>query len=230
MGSPVFARGRYQQVQRAPVNPIDKSTVISILPKRIVEVKPTIQPGRFIIESGSYANPSILVVGSSSWWKELEDNQPMLEIINPSNLVADSIVRDYCNGLLACDMGDSMPGLFYIPGNITVQTLKKEYQPLLDKAQERQKKWYFTLIKMADALWSRSSGNPLSISDDMRLAARELGSNTKEWLKDYQNIEMIRCVACGALRNPAYPVCQACNRVIDLELAKKLNVSVQVVQ
>ena len=32
---------------RAPVNPMDKSTVVSILPKHISERKATIQPGIF---------------------------------------------------------------------------------------------------------------------------------------------------------------------------------------
>ena len=96
---------------RAPVNPLDKSTVISILPKPISERKATIQPGMFELPPGTFENPSILVVGTSSWWREVDENQPLLEIPVSSVQVADSIVRDYCNGLLACDMAEKMPGI-----------------------------------------------------------------------------------------------------------------------
>ena len=54
---------------RAPINPLDKSTVVSILPKQISERKITIQPGIFEISPGSFDNPAILVVGPSSWWR-----------------------------------------------------------------------------------------------------------------------------------------------------------------
>lgn len=212
-----------RRTNRAPVNPLDRSTVVSIYPREIDEIKHTIEPGRFIISPGSYDRPATLVVTPSSWWKELEEDQPLLEITNSSIQVANSIVKDYCNGLLACNMSDSMPGLFFIPGEIPVVELKGKHKGHLDRARDNQKRWYANLVKMADALWARSNGNPLTISDDMRLAARELGFNTKEWLQDFQNVEMVRCVACGAMRNPAYPVCQSCHAIVDTEAAKKLN-------
>ena len=105
---------------RAPVNPMDKSTVVSILPKQIYERKITIQPGVFEIKPGTFENPAILVVGPSSWWREVDIEQPLLEIPVSSIQVADSIVTDYCNGLLACNMDTLMPGLFYLPGEFTV--------------------------------------------------------------------------------------------------------------
>lgn len=207
---------------RAPVNPLDKSTVVSILPKLISERKATIQPGVFELAPGTYENPSILVVGTSSWWKEVDENQPLLEIPVSSVQVADSIVRDYCNGLLACNMADQMPGLFYVPGEFTVEKIKKEHSGMMTGAYGRQKKWFLELIRVADILWSRSNGNPLSISDDARMACKELNISQKPWLGDMQTMELIRCVACGALRNPAYPVCQSCHAVIDKKRAEEL--------
>jgi hypothetical protein len=196
---------------RGPVNPLDKSTVVSIFPKEIDEVKHTIQPGRFIISPGSYESPAILVVGPSSWWRDIDREQPLLEIPVSSIQIADSIVKDYCNGYLACNMGDCMPGLFYLPGEIKVEQLKKEFSNKVDAAQVKQKNWYSLLVKMADALWARSSGNPLAISDDMRLAARELNLITnKDWMKDFTMVNMVRCKACGALKNPEYPICATC--------------------
>ena len=207
---------------RAPINPLDKSTVVSILPKLIDETKHTIQPGRFIIPPGSYDKPALLVVGSSSWWKETDEGQPMLEIPHSSIQIADSIVKDYCNGILACNMGDTMPGLFYVPGNYDIEKLKKEYKKELDEALVRQRNWYSELVKLGDILWARSNGNPLTISEDMRLAANELNLTNKEWLRDVQIMELVRCKACGSLKNPAYPICPTCKAIDNPELAKKL--------
>lgn len=210
---------------RATVNPLDKSTVVSILPKKISERKATIQPGVFEIEAGSYEKPSILVVGTSSWWREVDENQPLLEIPVSSVQIADSIVRDYCNGLLACNMADMMPGLFYLPGEYTVQKVKTEHPALLIKAKENQKRWFLEIIRVADILWSRSNGNPLSISNDARLACKELNITQKPWLGDQQTAELVRCVACGNLRNNQFPICATCKAIADPELAKKLGLT-----
>lgn len=199
---------------RGPVNPMDKSTIVSIFPKEINEVKVTIQPGRFILNPGSYENPSTLIVGPSSWWREFDEQQPLLEIPVSSIQIADSVVRDYCNGILACDMGASMPGLFYIPGEISLDDVRKKFKGELDKALAKQRTFYSTLLRLADALWARSSGNPLAISDDMRMAAREMNQTNKDWMKDFRMVEMVRCFACGSLKNPQYPVCASC-RAID---------------
>lgn len=210
---------------RAAINPLDKSTVVSILPKPLYERKATIQPGLFELKPGNFENPSILVVGPSSWWREVDEGQPLLEIPVSSIQIADSIVRDYCNGLLACNMSDQMPGLFYVPGEYALDRLKKEHMPLLLKAQASQKKWFFELVKFADILWSRSNGNPLSISDDARLACKELNIHNKPWLGDIQAMELVRCVACGSLRNPAFPVCQTCKAIADPVKAKELGLT-----
>ena len=210
---------------RAPVNPMDKTTVVSILPKWISERKATIQPGFFDIPPGNLENPSVLVVGPSSWWREVDENQPLLEIPVSSIQIADAIVRDYCNGLLACNMSDQMPGLFYVPGELTAARLKAEHLSLLVDAQTKQKKWFMELIRLADILWSRSNGNPLSISDDARLACREMNITQKPWLGDMQTAELVRCTACGSLRNSLFPVCPTCKAVVDSEKAGKLGIT-----
>lgn len=207
---------------RAPSNPMDKSTVVSIYPIPLKEKKVTLMPGRFNVPAGSYDKPSILVVGPSSWWKEVDENQPLLEIPVHSVLIAESIVNDYCKGLLKCNMQDAMPGLFSIVGEVTLDVIKTKYKALLDKANDNQKRWYTALVKEADTQWSRTNGNPIAISDLMRLAARELGQNTKEWLQDFQATETIRCVACGNMRNPLYPICPVCKTVVDKDKYTKL--------
>jgi hypothetical protein len=196
---------------RGPVNPLDKSTVVSIYPKYIDEEKVTIQPGRFIIQPGSIAKPTILVVGPSSWWREIDEEQPLLEIPTSSIQIADAIVRDYCSGLLACNMGDSMPGMFYVPGEHDVPSLLKSYSAEFAKAKKKQEKLWSNLVQLADMLWARSNGNPMAISEDMRIAARELNlTSVKDWMKDFTMVNMVRCKACGSLKNPEFPICATC--------------------
>jgi len=215
-----------RRTNRAPVNPMDKATVVSIFPRDVpAENKPTIQPGVFKVEYGTYEKPSCLIIGPSSWWKEIDENQPLLEITHSSIVVADSIVRDWANGITGCDMGENMPGWFFLPGEWTAAKLKAEKQSMLDEANRKQRNWFQVLVKMADGMWARSNGNPLTISDEMRLAARELNLVNKDWLADAQVMELVRCKACGHLGNPLYPVCSNCKAITDTVKAKELGLT-----
>lgn len=207
-----------------PTNPMDKCTIISIFNKRIHEEKVTIQPGKYTIAPGTIAKPSLLVVGTASWWKEIDEEQPLLEIPNSSIQVADAIVRDYCNGLLGCNMVNAMPGLFFVPGNHNLDAIRKNYSRELEKATVKQIQWYKNLIRLADGLWARTNGNPLVIHDDMRLAASELNDTQKDWMKDFTLAQTVRCDACGSPRNPNFPVCANCKAILDPARAKELGI------
>jgi hypothetical protein len=214
----------HRRVQRAPVNPLDVSTVVSIYPVDLDERKPTISPGRFILPKGSYTKPSILKVISSSWWRELDENQPLLEIPVSSVQVADSIIRDYSVGIFMCDMGEKRPGLFFIPGEFSVIDVMTKHKQLLELAHQRQTNWFHELVNAADILWARTNGNPLAIMDVMRLAARELGIKDKPWMSNFiaSQVVLDNCPACGSLVNKQYPVCNTCKTVIDKEKFEKL--------
>lgn len=209
---------------RAPVNPLDKSTIFSIYPVDIHEKKYTLQPGVFDLPGGSYENPSRLVIGPSSWWRELSTDEPLLEIPVSSIMVAESVVRDYANGLIECNMNDIMPGIFFIPGVITVETLRKDHKKILDFADQKQKNWYLKLIEMGDVLWARTQGNPLSISNDMRIAARALGKD-KDWMQNFNNVEVIRCKACQTMVNSSVIICPNCKVILDEVRFKALNLN-----
>lgn len=211
---------------RAAKNPLDKCTLVSIYPKDIEEYKPTIEPGRFCISAGTYDNPSTLIVGSSSWWKDTDADQPMLEMQRSSIEIVNSIITDYSNSMLGFS-GDSMPGLFFILGEHDVKDIKTNYKKKLDETKAKQDNWFRILVKLADSLWSRTNQNPLAIWEDMRLAARSLNLNDKAWLKDYQIAELVRCMACGGLKDPKYPVCPSCKNVdMSHPSAKDLKFSV----
>lgn len=223
LGFPGFAE-RNRRTIRAPINPMDKCTIVSIYPKNITEFKPTVQPPVFNIPAGTYEKPSTLIVEPGSWWREIDAEQPLLEIPIPSIVMADSIVRDYANGLLACNMGDAMPGLFYVQGPVKSEEVKLKHKVELDAAKIKQNNWYAALVKLADVMWSRTNGNPIAISDDMREAAKELGEQ-REWMRDFEKVGLVRCVACGNLRDPRFPICSTCKAIADPEMAKKLNLT-----
>lgn len=211
---------RVRMPMRAPINPIDKSTIVSIYPREITETKATMEPGTFTIPPGSIEKPSILVIGPSSWWKEIDEEQPLLEIPVNSVQVADSIVRDYCVGLLGSDSTSAGPGLFFVPGEKSLTEIKTEYKTLLEKAVIRQRKWFQNLVNIADMLWARTNGNPLTISDDARMGAHYLNLNEKPWIRDFTTVQMVNCKACGSLVNPMYPVCANCKAIVNDEAAK----------
>src|SRR5260370_6481651 len=212
---------------RAQTNPMDKCTIVSIFPKEINEEKITLFPGKFKIPAGSLENPGILVIGSSSWWKDYDFEQPLLEIVNSSIQVADSIIKDYCNSMPGSNSGDTVPGLFFVLGGHNILEIKMKYKKKLEEAEMKQNNWYRVLVRLADTLWARTAGNPLAIWDEMRLAARSLNLNDKPWLKDYQQAELSRCAACGSMRNAAYPICPTCKSIDkDHPLAKELKFAV----
>jgi hypothetical protein len=212
---------------RSQKNPMDKSTIVSVFPREIIEVKHTIEPGHFHLSAGSIESPSTLVVGSSSWWKDIDVEQPMLEIPVSSIQVANSIINDYANGLLGCNMADLMPGIFFVLGSVTVIEIKTKYKNELEKANEKQNNWYRLLVRLADSLWARSNGNPLVICDDMRIAAKALNFNSKPWLQDFQAPMLIKCKFCGSLRNPDYLICPACKAIDQSHpLAKEIKFAV----
>lgn len=219
----------FRNVTRMPVNPMDRATIVSIYPEPIIEVKPTIYPGYFEIRAVTEPDDfDLLVVGPSSWWKEMEDGQPFLEIPCSSIQVADSVIKDYVNGALGCDMSETMPGLFFIPGEwdkVNIYGYKdshgKTFSDLLARAQVKQKNWFMELVRIADIMWARTNGNPLSISRNARLAAEKLGLQ-KNWMQDFKSIELSNCPACGSMINLNFPVCSNCKNVINKEKATEL--------
>lgn len=217
----VFAPSNKRTIRSEP-NEYDKATIVSIYPREIRENKPTLTPGKFIIPAGSVAKPTVIVIGPSSWFRDLGEDQPNIEIPNNAAQIANSIIQDWCMSMLMADK-DALPGLMFIPGQWTLDEIKSKYKKAFEQAIEKQKRWYVRLIELADVGWARTNGNPKAISDLMKMAAEELGQKDKAWMSSSLMAEMVKCIACGNLRNPNFPICGTCNRVIDHELAKKLN-------
>jgi hypothetical protein len=225
MSFPGAAQLTKRKTIRTPPNPNDKSTIFSIFPREIVEVKYTIEPGKFVIPAGTIKSPGRLEVGPSSWWAEIDHSQPLLEVPVGSIAIAESVVKDYCSSILGYANGLRSPGIFYVPGSVTVAQMRTAFTAIFDDVVAQQKAWFVALVDIADALWARSNGNPMVISDDMKLAARELGLEYKDWLKTYKQVELIKCVACGTLNQDTVIVCPNCKVVLNREKFKELNLS-----
>ena len=203
---------------RSIKSPTDRATIVSIYPKLIEEKKYTIFPNIFIIEPGSIEKPATLIVGPCSWFKSFANGQPSIEVLVSSIEIAESIVKDWSGSLLGADP-DSGPGVFYVEGEIDTNTVKTKYSLKLAEMKLKQNRWFMTLVQHADSLWARSNQNPLTIADEMRLAARMLNLNEKPWLRDFALVDKVPCFACGSLKDPAYPVCHSC-RAIDVSNPK----------
>ncbi len=200
-------------------NPRDKSTIISIFPREIKEEKITIFPTRYVIPKGSLENPAVLVVGPASWWKDIPESNQLIEVVHDSEIVAKSVVTDWMIGLQGYNP-NAHPGLFVVPEEITGKAALEKFPELFSEAYAKQKEWFLALVNIADQFWSLAP-NPRSVSELMRLAANELGMETKDWLNNYQTAKMEKCPACGTPRDTNFPVCGQCHMIVDMELFAK---------
>lgn len=219
-------------VHRLPINPMDKTTLVSIVPKMIVETKPTIFPSKFIIPAAKSDGFSLLVVESASWYLMSPiEKMPPTEVQVNSLQLAQSIVQDYCVAIYLCDMKDKMPGLFFIPGEWDEVSIfgyadkktGKDFKKILEEARIKQRNWFLAIVQDADKDWARTNGSPASIPNDARTAARILQLD-KVWAKDHIASSLEPCKACGELINVNYPVCKHCHAIVDPEKAKSLNI------
>jgi len=209
MALPNWMNGN-RQVVRMPANEHDKSTIVNMSPLDIFEKKDTLNPGRWEVPHGSVKAPSLTVVGPSSWFLEKDIHSPMVEVQVSSVQIAESIVYDYCGSLAETAIDARWPGVFWVPGKVTLKELFDKFKAECDKAEACQKAWFQSLVSRADSLWARSNNNPLAIGDLARKAAKELNLTDKPWMGDMHKVSMQNCVACGTLLNPTYPICYNC--------------------
>lgn len=223
---------RKVQIQRRPKNPLDKCTIVSVYPKFILDYKPTAFPQSHRIEGAEDNDFTILVVEAASWYKEMEEGQPWLEIPIPSTEVARAFIQDWVNGLPEYIPETAAPGVFFVLGAYDKVSIKKYVNPetketfdqMLAKANVRQREWFRRIVEMSDKDWARTNGNPRSVGDIARLGAEKLGLTEKPWIKDYQTVAKTNCQACGQLVNPAFPICPNCKAIINEVKAKELGI------
>lgn len=214
-----------------PRNPADKSTIISVFPKEIVEDKHTIFPGHFVIPAAVSGGFSLTVIeGSSYYIPSMIDRMPPTEVQVNSAALAFAIINDYLSSTWLASKGIRGPGVFWIPGAFTRDSVLKykddsgrTFDVLKAEAERQQKEWFSLVMDFADEVWARSNGNPKGIPDDARIAANYLGvSSTKPWMENVIASTLEHCPSCGEMINLNYPTCKHCHAIVNQAKAKEL--------
>jgi hypothetical protein len=219
-----YLSGNAAKIIRMNPNPYDNSTIVSGYQKEIKSVNYTVFPGTYHIPAAKPNDIQVVHITPGSWFKELEEGQPWLEIPVSSMDMAKSIINDYAIGLLMGELGIKQPAIFWVPGKLTKEEVKEKHKDKIAEAIAMQKLWYQDLINMTDIMWARTNGSPVVVSDDARMAAETL-SLKKAWMENTKAFEMVHCKACGELMNPAFPVCRTCKAVNDPVKAKELGLT-----
>jgi len=215
-----------QRLVPSPKNPLDVSTIISIYPMTFTEKK-AMMPEWYTIEAGSIKQPSFKIVEGASAWADRMADMPMLEIPISSISVAESVIRDWMVGIMEVVLGTAQPGVFFLPGSWDMIKLQTDVHAIqvFNTVINMQKAWFLKLINIADAMWARSNGNPLVISELQRIAAEHMQMEEKPWMKNFTVTRMTNCPACGTMVQPGYPICSNCKIIVDPEGFKQLNLS-----
>jgi hypothetical protein len=199
---------------------VDKSTIVSIIPFPVNEAKPGLYPGHFRIEAAKADDFEFLVVGRSVHYVYVDMDRGSLTVPTPSDEVARSICDDYSRAQLAYHIGDSEPGIFWIPGEY------KDKKAILTIASDKiaaarilQRNWYMRLVAIADDEWNKYHTHKM-ISDLQRHAAKTLGLE-REWNIQATVASTVFCPACRATMNVGATVCSSCRTIVNPEAYKK---------
>ena len=186
----------------------DISTIVSIFPVTIHEVKPGLHPGYFMIPAClDYKEPSLIEIGQSCHYLYLGQDQKY-EIANPSFVVAKSIVNDCITSMIEYNADDrAWAGLLAFRGKVSKRDLsiKEDIKDQVNDLIECQTRWFKRLVTLADNDWSRTHSH-ISISDIQREAAKRLNLN-RDWLTIVKAETPIKCPACTTLINPQALIC-----------------------
>jgi hypothetical protein len=134
----------------------------------------------------------------------------------PLDVDTGDVAKDVCEGYQTAQMGfdaHSKPGLFYVEGAYTdPDEVVKKFPKKIKEAEEMQRTWFKTLVKIADDDWARSPQHK-HIGDLQRAAARYLNLE-RAWL-DIDINSTVKCPACMSIVSTEAAVCFACKAVLD---------------
>jgi hypothetical protein len=202
-----------------------RCTVISLVPFDIREEKPGLVPPRFFIPASDGKTPQIIHVDTATHFVYLDENRGHLQVKNPSDVIAKSIVHDYCHSQLGLD-DEAGPALFFVPEDLTLDEVMKKYNVEIARKLRRQRKWFVNLCKVADDDWRKYHQHNV-ISDFQRTCAELLGLNPKEheWMDAMGMMNNLNkyCPYCYMSIPKEAPVCSNCSRVLDPAMVKQLD-------
>lgn len=198
-------------------------TVVSYVPFLIREEKPGLIPGRFLIEPSDTKEPKLLVLERSIHYVYLDENRGSLQVRDPADEVARSIVEDFNNSQLGISDGVH-PALFWVPGSHTVKSIQETFPQDVTRVKVAQMKWLTAICRIADNDWNKYHQHNV-VSDFQREAAHLIGWRPEEheWMnKVAASVQSSNCPACNQLVTPTMVICTNCRCVLKPEDYKKL--------
>lgn len=203
----------------------DCSTIVSIVPVIIDDSKPGLIPSQYIIPA--VKDPTndfeILNIFRARFPVYLDENRPALVVPAPSDTVAESICRDYKVAVSYYEPGVAEPGLFWLRGYMSKETVAMSHSDELAEARRLQIAWFKRLVEVAEDDWSRYHLRRV-ISTIQRIAANFLGHEA-EWTNIKDPIaapRMVLCKFCKAEIHPDSVICRYCTGVLNIDAAKRL--------
>ncbi len=194
-------------------------TVVSLVPFFIKEEeKPGLSPGRYLIPQFKDGKLGLLVVRDAQRSVFIDGDRGSMYMSESGENVARSLVDDYSISQPA-QGPDAGPGLFWVKGAYTDEkTVRTLFATELEVAREKQRKWFISLVNMADDSYNRNKQLRL-ISDLARLACRELNLK-RDWVADSPDV-MTKCPVCTTIISTFAAVCFACHAILKPEEIKK---------
>lgn len=191
----------------------DNSTIVSIIPWDLFEVKPTLFPGRFEIKASPDAKTPIFTTIGPSTYQDYKGDDKWITVPVPSETVAASIVRDYVNSQVGLST-TARPGIAYLPGAVNVLDAN-----FLKELVETQNNWFRELVRIADDYWTRYHLHVM-INDTQRLAANSLNlkSENHPWMSKVE-LGNISCPVCKVVIPESSIVCASCKVILKPEAA-----------
>lgn len=192
-------------------------TVISLVPVKIMEEKPGLFPPRFYIEESDGEIPQHLYIYSATHYVYLDEARGMLQVKDPSDVVAKAIVQDFCTSQLGTT-DDSGPALWWIDEHVEPKYIVDHQKKIIPEMKARQFRWFVNLAKMADDDWTRYHKHVV-ISDFQRKIANILGLNPDdhEWMMPLamQEGKTVVCPFCKSSIATDAVVCIVCHNIIN---------------
>lgn len=193
-------------------------TIVSMLPFELNEEKPHMLPSSFRIpaaKDGKYGIAHIeegLHYIANPLIDEGKPGSSIKQVTLPDDM-ARSIVDDYASAQV-CLGENATPGIFWVPGRLTLKQVLENYPKLVKKYEALQLGWFRNLCSLADADWEKNH-NRLAVSDLQRNAARTLGVK-KEWV-DFKVEETDTCPFCSTAVSKTAVKCSNCKEVLDVK-------------
>ena len=192
-------------------------TVISLVPVHICEEKPGLFPPRFVIEESDCVIPQVLHISSATHYVYLDEARGMLQVKDPSDVVAKAIVQDFCTSQIGVD-DDSGPALWWIDERLNADEVLTNQKNVIGEKKARQQRWFVNLVRMADDDWTRYHKHVV-ISDFQRKIATILGLDPEahEWMAPLalQDGRVDLCPFCGSAIVKTAVICSSCHQVIN---------------